>query len=252
MTDWGRGSYEVTAERLVPAAVQVAERLDVRPGQRVLDVACGTGNAAIELARAGASAIGVDQAERLVALAADRAAAEGVDAQFLVGDATALGFGDASFDAAVSIFGVIFADMRAAADELLRVTRPGGRIVLTTWTTGGATAKVMEAIRETLGGPPKPPVWSDPEVVGSFFPPGTVTFEEEVMAFRAASAEAYIVEHEESHPVWLELQPAVEAAGKAEELRSRVLAIYEDANEDRAGFLLPVPYRIVTVRVPER
>ena len=252
MTDWGRGSYEVTAERLVPAAAAVARRLGIRPGDRVLDVACGTGNAAIEAARAGASAVGIDQAERLVAVATDRAAAEGVDAEFVVGDATALPFGDDSFDAAVSIFGVIFADVQAAADELLRVTRPGGRIVLTTWTTGGATAQVMEAIRETLGGPSKPPVWSDPEVVGSSFPAGTVTFEEEVLAFRAASAEAYVVEHEESHPMWLELQPAVEKAGKADELRRRILEIYEAANEDGAGFLLPVPYRIVTVRVPER
>lgn len=250
MTDWSRGAYEVTARRLEPAATRVVETLGIRPGERALDVACGTGNAALELARAGASAVGVDQAERLLAIAAERAAAEGLDAEFLIGDATALPVPDASFDAAVSLFGVIFADVRAAADELLRVTRPGGRIVLTTWTTGGATAQVMEAIRETLGGPPRAPVWSDPEVVGSHFPEGTVTFEEDVLTFAAASAEAYVVEHEQSHPMWLELQPAVAAAGKADELRRRVLSIYEAANEDGAGFLLSVPYRIVTVRVP--
>ena len=252
MTDWGRGAYEVTAERLEPAAVRVAEGLGIRPGERALDVACGTGNGALELARRGASAVGVDQAERLVAIAADRAAGEGLDAEFVVGDATALPFGDASFDAAVSLFGVIFADVRAAAAELLRVTRPGGRIAVTTWTTGGATIEVMEAIRETLGGPERPPVWSDPDVVASHFPAGTVTFEEAKLEFAAESAEAYVVEHEQSHPMWLELQPAVEAAGKADELRRRVLSIYEAANQDAGGFLLSVPYRIVTVRVPER
>ena len=252
MTDWGRGAYEVTAERLVPAAVRVVEGLGLRPGERALDVACGTGNAALALARAGASVVGIDQAERLVAVAAERAAAEGVDAEFVVGDATALPVADASFDVAVSLFGVIFADVAAAAAELLRVTRPGGRIVLTTWTTGGATAEVMEAIRETLGGPRRPPVWSDPEVVGSHFPPGTVTSEEAMLEFAAESAEAYVVEHEQSHPMWLELQPAVEKAGKADELRARILSIYEAASTDGGGFLLPVPYRIVTVRVPDR
>ena len=252
MTDWGRGAYEVTAERLMPAAARVVEQLGIRPGERALDVACGTGNAALEIARAGGSAVGIDQSERLIAVAAERAAAEGLDAEFMVGDAAALPVADASFDAAVSLFGVIFADARAAAAELLRVTRPGGRIVLTTWTTGGATGEVMEAIREALGGPERPPVWSDPDVVGALFPPGTVTSEEEVMHFTAPSAEAYVVEHEQSHPMWLDLQPAVEAAGKSDELRRRILAIYEAANEDGDGFRLAVPYRIVTVRVPER
>ena len=252
MTDWGRGAYEVTAQRLEPAAARVVEGLAIQPGDRALDVACGTGNGALELARAGASAVGIDQAERLVALAADRAAAEGLDAEFLVGDATALPVGDASFDVAISLFGVIFADVRAAAAELLRVTRPGGRIVLTTWTTGGATADVMKAIRETLGGPERPPVWSDPDVVASHFPPGSATFEDAVLQFAAESAEAYVVEHEQSHPMWLDLQPAAEAAGKADALRRRVLSIYEAANEDGGGFLLSVPYRIVTIRVPGR
>lgn len=129
--------------------------------------------------------VGIDQAARLVALAADRAAAEGLDAEFLVGDATALPAGDASFDVAVSLFGVILADVAAAAVELLRVKRPGGRIVLTTWTTDGATAEVMEAIREMLGGPKRPPVWSDPDVVASHVPPGTATFEDALLQFAA-------------------------------------------------------------------
>jgi SAM-dependent methyltransferase len=153
MTDWDRGAYEVTAQRLEPAAARVVEGLGIQPGERALDVACGTGNGALELARAGASAVGVDQAERLVAVAADRAAEAGLDVEFLVGD--------------------------------------------------------------------------------------------------AESAEAYVVEQEQSHPMWLDLQPAAGAAGKADELRRRVLSIYEAANEDGGGFLLSVPYRLVTVRLPQ-
>ena len=252
MTDWGRGTYEVTADRLEPASRRAVALLGVQPGERVLDVACGTGNGALEAARAGASAVGVDQAERLVGVARERAAGEGLDARFEVGEATALPAGDGEFDAVLSLFGVIFADSRAAADELLRVTRPGGRIVLTTWTDTGATPQVMEVIRETLGGPKRPQVWSDPDVVRSLFPPGTVTIDEDELAFTAPSVEAYVAEHEDSHPMWLEMQPAVQATGRADELRERIVAIFAAANQAEDGFLLPVPYRLVTVRIPER
>jgi SAM-dependent methyltransferase len=253
VTDWGRGAYEVTADRLAPAARRAVELLGVQPGERVLDVACGTGNGGLEAARAGASAVGVDQAERLVSVARERATTEGLDARFEVGDATALPAADGEFDAAMSLFGVIFADARAAADELLRVTRPGGRIVLTTWTDTGATPQVMEVIRETLGGPERPPVWSDPDVVRPLFPPGTVSIEEDELAFTAPSVEAYVAEHENRHPMWLEMQPAVQATGRADELRERIVAIFTAANEaEDDAFLLPVPYRLVTVRVPER
>lgn len=250
MTDWGRGTYEVTADRLEPASRRAVQLLGVQPGERVLDVACGTGNAALEAARAGATALGVDSAERLVGVARDRAAAEGLDARFEVGDATALPAGDGEFDATVSVFGVIFADARSVAEELLRVTRPGGRIVLTTWTTGGPTAQVMEVVRETLGGPERPPVWSDPDVVRSLFPSGTVTVEEAELSFAAPSVEAYMAEHEETHPMWLEMQPAVEATGRAAEMRERVASIFAAANQAEDGFLLPAPYRLVSVRVP--
>ena len=252
MTDWSRGTYEVTADRLEPAARRAVQLLGVQPGERVLDVACGTGNAALEAARAGASAVGIDTAERLVGVARERAEAEGLDARFEVGEATALGAEDGAFDATVSVFGVIFADARAVADELLRVTRPGGRIVLTTWTTGGPTAEVMEVVRETLGGPERPPVWSDPDVVRSLFPPGTVTFEEAELSFAAPSVEAYMAEHEQTHPMWLEMQPAVEATGRAAEMRERIASIFAAANQADDGFLLPGPYRLVTVRVPGR
>src|SRR5205814_9555756 len=104
--DWGAGRYERTAQELLPVAEQVVALARLRGGERVLDVACGTGNAALLAAEAGADVVGLDRAERLVAVA--RARVPG--ATFVVGDAQALPFADDEFDVAVSVFGVIFAE----------------------------------------------------------------------------------------------------------------------------------------------
>src|SRR4051812_6778098 len=114
------------AERLQPIADRVAELVGAR--QRVLDVACGTGNAAVAAAARGAHAVGVDFEPALLAIARERASA---DVEFLEGDITALPVGDGEFDVVVSVFGVMYAaDHEAAAHELARVVKPGGRVIL--------------------------------------------------------------------------------------------------------------------------
>lgn len=250
MTDWSTGAYELTAQRLAPAARRAVEALHLSPGDRVVDVACGTGNAALEAARAGAAAVGFDRAERLVDVARGRAAEDGLDVRFDVAEATAMPVGDGAFDAAVSVFGVIFADGPEAASELLRVTRPGGRIVLTTWTTDGPTAQVMEVVREAVGAPARPPTWSDAGVVRGLFAQAEVTIAEEQLRFPAASVDAYLAEHRDHHPMWLEVVPALRAAGTLDDTLARVREVFADANEDPRAFLLTSPYRVVTVRVP--
>jgi len=109
MLDWGIGKYEAAALELEPAARHVVRAANLAPGEHVLDVACGTGNAALLAARAGAVVTGLDGAERLIEVARSRAAAEGLEASFVVGDAQELKFDDGSFDVALSVFGVIFA-----------------------------------------------------------------------------------------------------------------------------------------------
>ena len=248
MADWGIGEYELTAARLEPAAEVAVTALGPRRGERVVDVACGTGNAAILAARTGASVLGVDSAPRLIEVARERAAAEGVDASFEVADAVALPIEDGAFDAAVSVFGVIFAEPEAATRELIRIVRPGGRVVVTTWTTAGPTPKVMAVASEALGMAPQKPRWSDPDAVRALFAPHEVGVEEAGIAFTAASPEAYVAEQMERHPMWLGIAPRLREAGRYDDVVARSTAIFAEANEDRSAFRTTSSYHVITVR----
>ena len=132
---WSAGDYRPLGAKMLPAAELLCETAGIRAGLRVLDVATGTGNAALAAARRGCDAVGVDFAPPQLEAARVRAAAEGLDAEFVEGDAEQLPFPDASFDAVLSVFGAMFApDQRLVARELLRVCRPGGRIAMANWT----------------------------------------------------------------------------------------------------------------------
>lgn len=131
---WSAGDFNRLALSIMEVAEGVVAAVDPRPGSTVLDVACGSGNAALVAARRFCRVTGVDFAAPLLERARLRAAADGCDVEFVEGDAQALPFPDASFDAVTSVFGVMFApDQAAAAGELLRVCRPGGRIGLANW-----------------------------------------------------------------------------------------------------------------------
>jgi ubiquinone/menaquinone biosynthesis C-methylase UbiE len=139
MIDWGLGHYEHTARELEPVARHVISLAELKPGQRVVDLATGTGNAALLAARAGAEVTGLDAASRLIEVARQRAEAEGLDATFVVGNLEQLPFEDRSFDVALSVFGLIFAeDASRALDELVRVLRPSGRALVSAWVPAGS------------------------------------------------------------------------------------------------------------------
>src|SRR5689334_19832486 len=165
--DWSLGRYEPTAEQLVPAAALAVERAAPAPGDVVLDVGCGTGNAALLAAARGADVTGVDPSPRLLAAARDRAAAKGRRIAFVEGVAEALPVPDASVDVLLSVFGAIFtADPHRTADELVRVTADRGRIVLTAWLPGGAMSKLAKASSAAVFGalgqdPPPVFAWHD-------------------------------------------------------------------------------------------
>lgn len=145
---WSQGNFQ----RIASAHVLVGELLcragNVRPGEQVLDVASGTGNAALAAARRGAQVIATDIVGPMLEVARKRAAAEELTIVTEVADAQALPFADASFDVVLSTFGVMFAaDQRKAARELLRVCRPGGRICLANWTPGGLVGRSLAVMR---------------------------------------------------------------------------------------------------------
>ncbi len=131
---WGIGAYERLVARLTPVHERLVEQLGLRPGERVLDLATGTGAVAIRAARAGAAVTSLDLAEPMLAKARAAADEARVGVQFDLGDVEHLPYDDSSFDVVASAFGFVFApDHANVADELRRVTRRGGRIGFTAW-----------------------------------------------------------------------------------------------------------------------
>jgi SAM-dependent methyltransferase len=141
------GDYAAVGARIHPMAERLCEAADLVAGTRVLDVATGSGNAAIAAARRGCYVIGIDYVPELLERARERAGAEGLDIEFVEGDAEALPFADASFDAVLSVVGVMFApDQEQAAAELLRVCCPGGTIALASWTSDGFIGDLLRTV----------------------------------------------------------------------------------------------------------
>lgn len=198
---WMAGDFGVIAQSVAQVEEQLVGRLGIRPGMKVLDVACGTGNSAIPEAKLGADVIGVDIATNLVEQARARAAAEGVKAQFQEGDAEKLEFPDASFDLVVTIFGAMFAPRPdLVASELKRVTKSGGRIVMGNWTPAGFSGQMFKLSSKYLPPPPgmTPPVlWGDEKTARERLGDGISKFEitPRIAQMKYAMSEAEVVEH---------------------------------------------------------
>jgi ubiquinone/menaquinone biosynthesis C-methylase UbiE len=162
---WASGDFSVVAARIVYQAERLCETADLQAGWRVLDVATGSGNAALAAARRGCEVVGVDYVPALLERGRIRAAAEHLSVEFLEGDAERLPFPEATFDAVTSIYGVMFApNHQLAASELLRVCRPGGRIALACWTPDGFIGETFRLFSRFLPPTPglQPPIlWGD-------------------------------------------------------------------------------------------
>jgi len=144
---WASGDYAVIGTTLQLVGELLAEACDLHWGERVLDVAAGNGNATLAAARRGCSVTSTDYVGALLARGAERARADGLVVDFALADAEALPFENASFDAVLSTFGVMFApDQARAAAELVRVCRPGGRIGLANWTPDGFVGQMFRVL----------------------------------------------------------------------------------------------------------
>ncbi len=150
---WMAGDFGVVAKTISAGAEDFVGRLPISPGSHVLDVACGTGNSAIPLARLGCIVTGVDIAPNLLVQARERAAAEGLTATFDEGDAEQLPYPDASFDAVVTMFGAMFAPRpELVASELARVLKPGGLLAMANWNPASFSGQMFK-----VGGKHVPP-----------------------------------------------------------------------------------------------
>jgi SAM-dependent methyltransferase len=179
---WAAGDYARFAPLVAEVGERLVERAGVRPGDAVLDVACGTGNVAIPAAKEGAHVIGVDLTPEHFPAARSRAAKAGADVDWLEGDVEALPFEDESFDVVLSSFGCMFAPRHAvAAAEMTRVLRPGGRLGISAFTGEGAGGDFFRTLGGHLPEPPpfaeNPLGWGDPAHVRALFPGLELAFE---------------------------------------------------------------------------
>lgn len=172
---WTAGDFGQIAQAYTSGAAEFIERLGLKPGEKVLDVACGTGNLAIPAAKAGAIVTGVDIAPNLIEQARKRAEAEGLNCQFDEGDAEALSYADGSFDMVVTMFGAMFAPRpKRVAEELTRVCRSGGRIAMANWTADSFVGQMFKitSLYVTPPNMPSPILWGDEPTVRDRFKEG--------------------------------------------------------------------------------
>ena len=174
---WMAGDYAKIAEIIQPHADELADRLEIKPGTRVLDAACGTGNLAIPVAEKGAVVTGMDIATNLLEVARERAAASNLNIRFDEGDAEALPYADCAFDTVISMYGVMFAPRPGPVSaELLRVCAPGGLIALANWTPTGFIGQMLKVVSGHV--PPAPGMtppaqWGVEEIVRERLGQGT-------------------------------------------------------------------------------
>jgi SAM-dependent methyltransferase len=236
---WASGDYSAVGTTLQIVGEQLCEAVDLRSGQRVLDVAAGNGNATLAAARRFADVVSTDYVGALLERGRERAAAERLPVTFQVADAEALPFADASFDVVLSTFGVMFTpDHAKAASELERVCRTGGKIGLANWTPDGFIGRLFKVIGAHVpppAGVKSPALWGmQVHLAGLFGSNVDVAIERKFFTFRYRSP-AHFVElfrtvYGPVHKAFAALDPA-----KAQSLESDILALVDEFNVAKDG-----------------
>lgn len=251
---WSAGDYSVVGHTIPLVSELLCEAVDLRAGMRVLDVATGSGNAALAAARRGCAVVGTDYVPALLEKGRVRAAAEGFAIDFREADADRQPCADGAFDAVLSVFGTMFAPSpEAAAAELLRVCKPGGTIGLASWTPESYIGQSFATTARHVA-PPRgarsPLEWGTPARIEAWFggAAATVTATRRTFRFRFRSAAEYVATFRTWYGPTLKAFAALDAAGQAALERDlTALAQHHNASHD-ATLMLPSEYLEVVIR----
>jgi SAM-dependent methyltransferase len=247
---WALGDYATFAELLQPSADALVARVGVTAGTRVLDVATGTGNAAIAAAAVGGRVTALDLTPELFDAARGRARTGGWDIDWIEGDAEHLPFADQSFERVLSVFGVMFApDHRRAAAELARVLSPGGTIGVCSWTIEGAFGRMIRLMMSrqpsASGFVPPPGLWGNQTYVTELFSglEVTLSFERDHVVLQHDSAETWIAYLEQVFGPVIFAKAALQDSGSWDALRTDLVNLYSSLSESTDGTLrVPAEY----------
>ena len=250
---WASGDYAIVGTTLQIVGEELCEALDVRAGQRVLDVAAGNGNASLAAARRWCEVVATDYVPALLERARERAAAERLDITFREADAEALPFPDSSFDVVVSTFGVMFTpDQETAASELTRVVKSGGKIGLANWTPEGFIGQVFKTIGRHLPPPTgarSPALWGTRGRISELFGihAASITTAQRHFVFRYRSPAHWLEVFRAYYGPLLKAFAALEPASRAE-LERDLLALIDRSNRARDGsIVVPSEYLEVVI-----
>ena len=250
---WSSGDYAVVGTTLQIVGEQLCEALDIRAGQKVLDVAAGNGNVSLAAARRWCDVVSTDYVPALLGRARERAAAERLKIEFREADAEALPFRDASFDAVVSTFGVMFTpDQDKASAELIRVCRPGGKIGLANWTPEGFIGQIFKTIGKHLpppAGVKSPALWGTRARIDQMFEAQASSIKSETrhFVFRYQSPEHWLQIFKSYYGPMLKAFATVEPAAQTA-LTSDIMAQISRFNRSGdAGMVAPSEYLEIVV-----
>jgi len=257
-TMWAAGNYDIVAERILSVGERLVSRVGVRQGEDVLDVACGTGNATIPAAQAGARVVGADLTPELFDAARRRAADAGVEVDWVEGDAEALPFDDESFDVVVSTFGCMFAPRHElAAREIARALRPNGRVGVASWTPEGVIGDFFGAVGAHLPPPPSfasPPImWGNPDHVRSLFADAGLglDFELDSVEFDFDSVHEAVDFYETNFGPLVKARELLEPQGLWGAAHCDLVALYEEHEGDDGSLTFAGEYLVTTGRKTE-
>ena len=261
---WEKGDFTRIAASMRESGEAVVAGLGITPGLKVLDLGCGDGTTALPAARLGADVLGVDIASNLVEAGNRRAQAEGLtNCRFQEGDATNLSeLADRSFDLVVSIFGAMFAPTPFdVAKEMVRVTRPGGRIVMGNWIPGDPTlvAQILKISSSYSPPPPEgfvsPMTWGIEANVSERFaaagiPAERIAFARDTFTFRSAGTPAaFVADFRDYYGPTMNAFAAAEQNGRSAELQQELEALFERQNQSQAAGATSIPATFLRVTV---